>query len=84
MNKKEITTKVTNLKQHGYGCRVFIDDQLVLEGRCPSKDLIGPTFRDLLRTIDKMGGNTFTAAARKRINKEGNQAISIKHIWYNL
>jgi hypothetical protein len=82
METSKIITKVTNLKQYGFGCRVFVDDQLVLEGRCESKEFIGPTFRDLFRTLDKMGGNQYTAATRNRMYKDGNQNISVKHIWY--
>lgn len=51
----EYSTKVTWLGNE-YGCRVFNDKGLVVEGRCQSKNMIGPTFRDLLRTPDKLGG----------------------------
>ena len=77
------TTKATWLGTE-YGCRVFFDGKLVVEGRCPTRDLIGPTFRDLLRTLDKNGGDEFTSAARKRKFKEGNMSIDVKHLWaYN-
>jgi hypothetical protein len=74
------TTKTTWLGKE-YGCRVFYDDKLVVEGRCPTRELIGPTFRDLLRTLDKCGGDSFTSAARKRKFKEGNKCASVKHWW---
>jgi hypothetical protein len=74
------TTKVTWLGSE-YGCRVFFDGKLIVEGRCPSRDLIGPTLRDLLRTLDKDGGDSFTSAARYRISKEGNRSYQVKHIW---
>lgn len=74
------TTKATWLGKE-YGCRVFLDGALVVEGRCSTKDLIGPTFRDLLRTLDKCGGDAFTHAARQRKFKEGNQVASVKHYW---
>lgn len=76
------TTKVTWLGT-AYGCRVFKGGKLILEGRAPSRNLIGPTFRDLLRTIDTLGGgDTFTHAARMRNGKLGNVGVTIKHIWH--
>jgi hypothetical protein len=76
------TTKVTWLG-NVYGCRVFKDDELILEGRASSRDLIGATFRDLLRTIDKCSeGDSFTSAARHRNSKSGNLCIGVKHIWH--
>lgn len=77
------TTKATWLGNE-YGCRVFIDGQLVVEGRCASQNLIGATFRDLFRTLDKCGGDAFTSAARKRKFKEGNPSTTVKHLWSNL
>ena len=76
------TTKTTWLGKE-YGCRVFHDGQLVVEAKCQSRDLIGPTFRDLLRTIDKCGGDQFTNAARHRSQKEGNKCLQVKHLWPN-
>ena len=58
------TTKVTRLGNGQYGCRIFRDDVLVVEGRCDTRDQIGPTFRDMMRTIDKMGGDSFTHASK--------------------
>ena len=75
------TTKTTSFP-NGYGCRIFRDGVLILEGRCDSRELIGPTFRDLFRTLDKCGGDKFTSAVRKRKFKEGNLCNSVKHIWY--
>lgn len=74
------TTKCTWLGNE-YGCRVFNNDVLVVEGRCANKGLIGATFRDLLRTLDKCGGDDFTKAARRRKFKEGNPVASVKHRW---
>ena len=64
-----------------YGCRVYRDGILAVEGRCATRDMIGATFRDLLRTLDKMGGDEFTSAARERSQREGNAVVSVKHIW---
>ena len=76
-----ITTKATWLG-HEYGCRIFYDGRLVLEGMCPSRDLIGPTFRDLMRTLDKLGGNKFTWASRHRRCKPGNVVYDTIHTWH--
>lgn len=76
------TTKCTWLGKE-YGCRVFYDGVLIVEGRCKSKELIGATFRDLLRTIDKScGGDAFTSAARKRKYEPSSIVISAKHKWF--
>ncbi len=75
------TTKSTWLGKQ-YGCRIFKDGNLILEGRCDSRNLIGSTFRDLLRTIDKCGGDEFTSAARHRNGKNGNLCIGVKHLWH--
>lgn len=74
------STKATWLGSE-YGCRVFSNGNLVVEARCKTKDLIGPTFRDLFRTIDKCGGDKFTSIVRDRKYKEGNNPILVKHIW---
>lgn len=76
------TTKCTYLgAKLGWGCRVFHDGELVIEAIAPERILIGPIFRDLLRTLDKGGGDKFTYAARERKFKEGNICVSVKHIW---
>nr|QMP83102.1 MAG: hypothetical protein [Caudoviricetes sp.] len=74
------TTKTTWLGKE-YGCRVYLGDELIVEGRAQNKHLIGATYRDLLRTLDKMGGDAFTNAARDRKYKEGNPVASVKHYW---
>jgi hypothetical protein len=74
-------TKVTWLGTR-YGCRIYYNGVLILEGRCESRMPIGATFRDLFRTLDKCGGDAFTSAARKRKYKDGNPIASVKHIWY--
>ncbi len=75
-----LTTKATRLGNK-YGCRVLHDGVVILEARCETRALIGPTFRDLLRTLDKCGGDEFTAAARRRKFKDGNIQCYAKHIW---
>lgn len=73
-------TKVTRLGT-GYGCRVIENNTVIVEAHAPSRSLIGAVLRDLLRTLDKCGGNAFTSAARKRKYREGNAVASVKHFW---
>lgn len=77
---QRFTTKVTWLGTR-YGCRIFDNGELLVEGRCELKTQIGATFRDMFRTIDKAGGDAFTHAARNRKWKEGNQVAQVRHIW---
>ena len=74
------TTKSTWLGDD-YGCQVLKDGVLVVEGRCATKGMIGATFRDLLRTLDKLGGDEFTSAARERSTLAGNATVSARHRW---
>lgn len=74
------TTKVTKLG-NGYGCRVLREGAVIVEARCQTKMMIGATLRDLLRTIDKCGGDSFTSAARKRKYREGSPVASVRHFW---
>ena len=73
----DYSTKVTWLG-NCYGCRVFYKGKLVVEARVDSKDQIGDAFRDLFRTIDKLGGDLFTNASRNRITPD---CKVVKHIW---
>jgi hypothetical protein len=74
------TTKATRL-QSGYGCRVYLDGVLIVEARCKTRQDIAPTMRDLLRTLDKLGGDAYTSAARRRIGRPGNAQLSVRHLW---
>lgn len=78
--QSEYTTRVTYLGDR-YGCRVLRGGRVVVEGQCQTRDQIGATFRDLFRTLDKLGGDAFTSAARKRKYREGNAVASVKHLW---
>lgn len=64
-----------------YGCRIYLDNILIVEGRTKSKYYIGAVFRDLFRTLDKLGGNKFTHSVRERKYKEGNPVVSCRHYW---
>ena len=74
------TTKATWLGKE-YGCRIFRDGHIVVEGRTDQRHLIGAVFRDLLRTLDKLGGDAFTNAARYRKFREGNPIANTRHWW---
>ena len=67
------TTKATWLGDR-YGCRVFKDGKFIIESSCEERSQIGPTFRDLMRTIDKgcssVEGDAFTDASRHRDLKQ--------------
>lgn len=78
--QSEYTTRATYLGDR-YGCRVLRGGRVVVEGQCQTRDQIGATFRDLFRTLDKLGGDAFTSAARKRKYREGNAVASVKHLW---
>lgn len=73
-------TKTTWLGRR-YGCRIYEGDKLVVEGLADRRDQIGAVYRDLLRTLDKCGGDAFTSAARRRKYKAGNSVASVKHYW---
>ena len=78
MNSSVYSTRCTWLGQElGYGCRVFVGDKLLVEGRARTREDIGPTFRDLVRSVDKLGGDEFTSASRHR----GDDRLEVKHIW---
>jgi hypothetical protein len=74
------TTKVTRCGS-GWICRVSHDGKPVVQTKVISRLHIGPAFRDMLRTIDTCGGDTFTDAARNRKSKPGNISIDVKHNW---
>ena len=78
----DYTTKVTWLGRE-YGCRVYYKNKLLVEGRASCRLMIGPVFRDLLRTCDKLVGDKFTNAARCRkfSNKPGTIATQCRHFW---
>lgn len=74
------TTKCTWLGKE-YGCRIFRDGVLVVEGRSKDRMGCGPVFRDLFRTLDTLGGDEFTSAVRHRKHKPGNISTQTKHYW---
>lgn len=74
------TTKCTWLGKE-YGCRIFRDGILVVEGRAKDQMEIGAVFRDLFRTLDTLGGDEFTKAVRYRKHKPGNLSMGVKHYW---
>lgn len=78
---KELETKVTRL-QRVYRCRIYREGNMLVEGVAKNRREIGPVFRDLFRTLNKLGYVTpLSNAARKRKHKKGNLTISVMHIW---
>jgi hypothetical protein len=73
-------TKVTKIKDI-YICQIRYLNKPIVQTKVKLRAEIGPAFRDLLRTLDKLGGDKFTSAARQRINKEGNMMLFVKHEW---
>lgn len=77
----EITTKATRLNKKWWGCRILVDGEPLLEVRVDNKEDIAPAFRDMMRTMDKLGFiDERLMAARKRMNKEGYKHF--KFVWY--
>jgi hypothetical protein len=76
----EYTTDSTRTKD-GYFCRVSFRGKPLVQTKVASREEIGPAFRDLLRTLDKLGGDKFTNAARYRKWKEGNISGQFLHEW---
>ena len=74
------TTKTTNVNGT-YFCRVSFNGNPVVQAKVENRHEIGPAYRDLLRTLDKLGGDRFTSAARYRKWKPGNTSGSFKHEW---
>ncbi len=58
------TTKVTRLGD-GYGVRVFKGGVLHSEGKAATRMDVGPVLRDLLRWVDKGGGDSPMASASR-------------------
>jgi hypothetical protein len=74
------STKVTKVKDK-YICLVLYNEVPVVQTKVSSRADIGPAFRDLLRTLDKLGGDAFTSSARNRKFAPNNSCISVKHEW---
>jgi len=74
-------TKVTYLGKGLYGCRVYNrnTDKPIVELRV-CKKLIGSAFRDMLRTLDKLGWDSPMAHAARHRNKPYTHNPG-KYIW---
>ena len=76
----EYTTKATRTKG-GYFCRIFRNGKAILQAKVESRMDIGGAFRDMLRTLDKGGGDAFTSSARYRNGAGDNKLKHVKHEW---
>lgn len=75
------STKTTRLTGSLYGCRVFNKGKLVVELRVPKK-LISTAFRDMFRTLDKLGYDSPMAHASRMRGKNHESLKGYKYIWY--
>lgn len=75
------STKTTNLGNGLFGCRVFNNDKLVVELRVP-KSLISCAYRDMFRTLDKLGFDSKMAHASRMRGKNHVSLTGYKYIWY--
>lgn len=74
----EYSIEVTKINNK-FHCRLFRLDEVVDEVACELRLDIGYVCREMLRTIDKGGGDDFTSAARNR-HKSG----SVGKIFWNV
>lgn len=76
-------TKTTPVGKGLYGCRIYrIDnDACVVEMRVP-KILISDAFRDMFRTLDKLGYNSPMAHASRMRGKNFGTANGCKYKFY--
>ncbi|WAX21906.1 hypothetical protein [Stenotrophomonas phage RAS14] len=82
MNPDILYTKVTYLGKGLYGCRVYNrKTNLPLVELRVCKRLIGSAFRDMLRTLDKLGWDSPMADASRHRDKSYTQNPG-KYIWY--
>lgn len=81
MSKEKFDTKVTKLKQSLWGCRVLLDGEPVVEVRVTDHSDIQPAFKDMFRTLDKLGADS-KMANRSRHRDNGKPCNSFKFIWY--
>lgn len=79
--KEVLTTKVTKLSSSLWGCRVLIEGKVVLEVRVTSREYIQPAFKDMLRTLDKLGVDSKMAKS-SRYRDNGKPTNRFKFIWY--
>lgn len=66
-----LNTKSTFLGNGTWGCRVFYNQDLVIECTVNSRKDIGSAFRDMIRTLDKCGGDADTSGIRANMWKDG-------------
>ena len=78
--KERVTTKVTKLKPSLWGCRVLIDDIPTIEVRVKSLSDIQPAFKDMLRTLSKLGFDSDMADS-SRYRENNRPTNCYKFIW---
>lgn len=76
-----LSTKTTRITSKLFGCRVFYKGKLVVELRVP-KDFISSAYRDMFRTLDKLGYESKMAHASRMRGKNFASLTGYKYIWY--
>lgn len=75
------STKTTKVAKGLYGCRVWYKDRLVVEMRVP-RHLVSCAYRDMFRTLDKLGFDSKMAHASRMRGKNHTSVTNYKYIWY--
>lgn len=75
------STRTTKISTRLYGCRVFNKGKLLVELRVP-KNLISSAYRDMFRTLDKLGYTSPMAHASRMRGKNHESLTGYKYIWY--
>lgn len=80
MSTEALTTKVTNLGNGLYGCRIIdiTTSQWVVEARVPKQHISG-AIKDMLRTLDKLCYRSSMATASRHRNKPS--YTNFNYIW---
>ena len=75
------STKTTRVTGSLYGCRVFNKGKLLVELRVPQR-LISTAYRDMFRTLDKLGYCSDMAHSSRMRGKNHENLNGYKYIWH--
>lgn len=75
------STKTTSLGNRLYGCRVFNNGKVIVELRVP-RSLISSAYREMFRTLDKLGYDSKMAHSSRMRGKNHESLNGYKFIWY--
>ena len=77
-----LSTKTTRIGNNLYGCRIYNLGKLIVEMRVP-RQLISTAYRDMFRTLDKLGYKSKMAHSSRMRGKNHGILNGYKYIWYN-